>query len=189
MKKIILVVIIILLSCSLIIVNLFLNRSNITPNNDVVSSSNDDKESNDNNEITKIIEPYEMTEDDVNEPQEFEEYLPIVEEDDFNEELMVEKIKETEEEFYEIINSNQKVVIDFYADWCVPCRFMEPIFNEVATENQDMVFYRVNADYTDEVAVKYNIMYLPSIIVFENGEEVDRSIGQISKEQLIELIS
>ncbi len=109
--------------------------------------------------------------------------------DKLQEILEAKNIINTEEEFNEVINSRKRVVVDFYTDWCIPCKIMEPIFDEVSKEYSEIVFYRINADEVEELSDNYNIMYIPTLILFENGAEIDRSIGQIDRETLIEFIN
>ena len=93
---------------------------------------------------------------------------------------MKELNKETFEEF---INSG-KVVVDFNADWCGPCRMLKPILEELATERSSYKFASVNIDNEELLAAKYNVSSIPCLIIFENGKEIERSIGLKSKEDL-----
>ena len=91
------------------------------------------------------------------------------------------------ENFNEEINK-EKVLVDFYADWCGPCRMISPIVEEIAKENNDLQVVKVNVDNFEAIARKYSIMSIPTLIVFKNGEEVNKNIGYISKDEIIKLL-
>lgn len=88
----------------------------------------------------------------------------------------------------EVIDSDKKVLVDFNADWCGPCRMLGPIVEEVASENDNVKIASLNIDKEDEIAEKYNISSIPCLIVFENGKEIKRSVGFIPKDKVEELI-
>ena len=77
----------------------------------------------------------------------------------------------------------------FWAEWCGPCQMMGPIVDEVAEERNDIIIGKLNVDTQPEIAMRYNVMSIPTLILFENGEEAQKSIGLISKEELLELIN
>lgn len=94
-----------------------------------------------------------------------------------------------EKEFYEKIeNINNKVIIDCYASWCGPCRMLAPILEQLASEITDCDFYKIDIDESNEVAHKYNIMSIPTILIFEKGELVKQIVGLKTKEELENLI-
>ena len=86
------------------------------------------------------------------------------------------------------IESGQPVVIDFWAEWCGPCMMLGPIIEEVSEEVDDVKFCKVNCDVARDVALQFGIMTIPNLIVFENGEQVNQSIGYIEKEDVLNLI-
>ena len=88
----------------------------------------------------------------------------------------------------EVLKADKTVLIDFYADWCNPCKVLSPIVEEVANEEKDIKFVKINIDKAEEIANKYNIMSIPTLVVIKSGEEVNRSIGVISKEKIIDLL-
>ena len=96
------------------------------------------------------------------------------------------KVELINENFDELINE-EKVLVDFYADWCGPCRMLSPIIDEVSTE-QNIKVIKVNVDNHEDIAKKYGIMSIPTIILFKNGEEKNKNIGLLSKEDLLEFI-
>ena len=90
------------------------------------------------------------------------------------------------EDFNEEIK-DKLVLVDFYATWCGPCRMMHPIIEEVAKEENIKVI-KVDVDKHDELARNYGIMSIPTIILFQNGNLVEKNIGFIPKEQLLTMI-
>lgn len=80
------------------------------------------------------------------------------------------------------------VLVDFYADWCGPCKMLSPIIDEVAEENTDIKVVKVNVDDAQDLAMKYQVMSIPTLVVIKNGEEVNRSVGLIDKAQVLNLI-
>lgn len=93
----------------------------------------------------------------------------------------VEKI--TQREWEEKIKTG-RVVIDCYADWCGPCRMLSPIVDEIANEVENVTFYKLNVDEAEELAKRYRIMSIPTLLFFENGELKTTMIGLRSKEEI-----
>lgn len=91
-----------------------------------------------------------------------------------------------ENNFEEVLKSNNKVLVDFYADWCGPCKMMSPIIDEIAEEMQGVKVGKVNVDNNQELAIKYDVMSIPTIIVFENGVQKKTFIGVTDKNEIIE---
>ena len=87
-----------------------------------------------------------------------------------------------------VIDSKKKVLVDCYADWCGPCRMLGPIVDEVSEENTDYEFYKLNVDDAEVLSMKYGIMSIPTLLVFNNGELVNKSVGLIQKEKIKELL-
>ena len=85
----------------------------------------------------------------------------------------------------EVINSNTKVLVDFYADWCGPCKMMSPVIDEIADENSNVKVGKVNVDDNQELAMKYNIMSIPTIMVFENGVPKKTFVGVTDKNEIL----
>ena len=88
-----------------------------------------------------------------------------------------------------VLKADKPVLVDFWAEWCGPCQMMGPIVDEVAEERDDIIIGKLNVDTQPEIALRYNVMSIPTLILFENGEEAQKSIGLISKEELLELIN
>ena len=94
----------------------------------------------------------------------------------------------TDDNFDSFVNTEKKVLVDFYATWCGPCKMLSPIIDEVANENNEVLFARVDVDKCEILSSKYKIEAMPTLIVFENGKEIERSVGLIDKESVVELI-
>ena len=88
-------------------------------------------------------------------------------------------------EFDEKVKSG-KVLVDFYADWCGPCKMLSPIIDQIAEETNDTQFYKLNVDESEEIAVKYGIMSIPTLLLFENGQLKKTLVGFKSKSELEE---
>lgn len=88
----------------------------------------------------------------------------------------------------EVLNYKGKVLVDFWAEWCGPCMMLGPVIEEVSEEVDDVKFCKVNCDEARDAALQFGIMTIPNLIVFENGEQVNQSIGYIEKEDVLELI-
>lgn len=88
----------------------------------------------------------------------------------------------------EVLNYKGKVLVDFWAEWCGPCMMLGPVIEEVSEEVDDVKFCKVNCDEARDLALQFGIMTIPNLIVFENGEQVNQSVGYIEKEDVLELI-
>ena len=90
----------------------------------------------------------------------------------------------------EVLKANGKILVDFYADWCGPCKMMAPIIEEIAEEVKETVKVgKVNVDNNQELAIKYDVMSIPTIIVFENGVPKKTFIGVTDKNEILEQLS
>ena len=87
------------------------------------------------------------------------------------------------EEFLETIKEGVTVV-DFYADWCGPCKMLGPVLEELSAENPDVKFIKVNVDDNEELAMQYRIMSIPAVFAFKDGELAGSSIGLRPKEDM-----
>ena len=163
-KKIVLIVILIIFIVSLIGASKFIN--NYSENNLL----------NDSNENSNLSD--EITGNNTSILEDKSREQNIIEED-------VKMVKLTSENFEEEALKSEKIVlVDFYADWCGPCQMMSPIIEKIAEENKDIVVGKVNVDEEEDLAVRYNVMSIPTFIVIKNGEEVNRIIGAVSKSEI-----
>lgn len=95
----------------------------------------------------------------------------------------------TKENFEEtVLNSDKKVLVDFWASWCGPCKMLAPTVEEVAEERPEYLIGKINIDEQPELSDKYNIMSIPTLVVFEKGQEIKRSTGVIPKESILEML-
>lgn len=85
----------------------------------------------------------------------------------------------------EVLNISNTVLVDFYADWCGPCKMISPIVDEISFERSDVSVCKVNVDENTTLAEKYNVMNIPTLIVFKNRKETTRLIGYKSKEAIL----
>lgn len=92
------------------------------------------------------------------------------------------------EENFEQEISTGTVLVDFYADWCGPCKMLAPILEEISEEREDIAVKKVNIDECNNLAVKYSIFSIPTMIVFQNGKETVRMIGYQSKRDILKRI-
>ena len=99
-------------------------------------------------------------------------------------------VKKVNDETFEqeVLKSNIPVLVDFYADWCGPCKMLSPTVDEVAQENDDIKVVKVNVDESQDTAIKYQVMSIPTLVVIRNGNEVNRSVGVIDKEEVLNMI-
>lgn len=89
-----------------------------------------------------------------------------------------------------VLGASKLILVDFWADWCMPCRFVTPILEELATEYQDsLTIAKLNVDENGDTAADYGITSIPSLMLFKDGERIDGVIGVVPKEHLVDLIN
>ena len=100
---------------------------------------------------------------------------------------MVKKINNTEFE-NEVLNGKGIARVDLFADWCMPCQMIAPIIEEISNEKTDVNFFKVNVDETPEVAIKYGVSSIPTLLIFKDGELVNKAVGAYPKESIVKLL-
>lgn len=88
----------------------------------------------------------------------------------------------------EVLKAENKVLVDFYADWCGPCKMLAPIVEEVASEHDDLKVVRINVDNEESIAMDYQIMSIPTLVLIKDGKEVDRVVGAVQKKVIETMI-
>lgn len=88
----------------------------------------------------------------------------------------------------EVIKSDKPVLVDFWATWCGPCRMIAPIVEQIAEENEDIKVCKVDVDDQPELTSSFGIQSIPTLIVFKNGEIVNKAVGARSKEAILEML-
>ena len=95
------------------------------------------------------------------------------------------EIKISKENFAsEVLNSDKPVLLDFYADWCGPCRMVGPIVSEISDERSDVKVGKINVDEQPELAAQFQVMSIPMLVVIKNGKLANQAVGYRSKEQI-----
>ena len=90
--------------------------------------------------------------------------------------------------FDEVKNSEKTVLLDFYADWCGPCRMVSPLVDEIAEENPQYLVAKINVDDEPELAESFSVTSIPTLVVMKNGEVVNQSVGARPKAQILAML-
>ena len=88
----------------------------------------------------------------------------------------------------EVLNSDKPVLVDFWAPWCGPCKMVKPIVEEVAAERDDIKVGLLNVDEEMELAKKFRVMSIPTLMIFQGGEMVKKTTGAVSKDELLDFL-
>ena len=99
------------------------------------------------------------------------------------------KIIETVAEYDALLKENRSVFVDLYADWCGPCKMLAPLVESIAEEVKDVVFVKVNVDTLPDIASRYGIMSIPTLIAFKDGQIAGTSVGFQPKEALMSVVN
>ena len=97
-------------------------------------------------------------------------------------------VKITKSNFNEVISTDKAVLLDFYADWCGPCRMVAPLVSEIADEHPEFVIGKINVDSEPELARRFGIISIPTLIVMRGGEVATKVTGARPKEQILSLL-
>ena len=97
-------------------------------------------------------------------------------------------LKVNKENINEVKQNKKKVLLDFYADWCGPCRMVSPIVDEIAEENPDYLVGKINVDEEPDLAQEFGVMSIPMLVVLEKGEIVNSSVGARPKAQILSML-
>jgi thioredoxin 1 len=91
-------------------------------------------------------------------------------------------------EFREMVENKQDFIVDFYADWCGPCKMMAPIFEDFADKYNDKVFCKVNVDEAGDIAAAYGVMSIPMFMIFKEGQPIKKQLGVMSEDDFMKFI-
>ena len=111
-----------------------------------------------------------------------------------NSTISTESIKTINQEQFDelVLNADKPVLVDFYADWCGPCKILSPTIEELAQDKKysdKYYFYKVNVDTAFNISERYSIQYIPTIIVFKDGTEITRSSGVVEKDYIVDMLN
>ena len=88
----------------------------------------------------------------------------------------------------EVLNSDKPVLLDFFASWCGPCRMVGPILDEIAEEREDIKVCKVNIDEQPELASRFRVMSIPTLVVLKDGQIMDQAVGARPKHQILAMV-
>ena len=88
----------------------------------------------------------------------------------------------------EVLNSDKPVLLDFWASWCGPCRMVSPIVDEIAAERSDIKVCKINVDEQPELAARFGVMSIPTLVVMKNGKVINQAVGAIPKAQILAML-
>ena len=100
--------------------------------------------------------------------------------------MSVQKINQND--FEQIKNSEKPLLLDFYAEWCGPCRMLSPVIDKIAEERDDIIVAKINVDENPQLASQFGVISIPTLVVMKNGEVVNKSSGARPKAQILALL-
>lgn len=176
-EKIKLIVLIVIFIATIVIANNLLNSNNEPVQKVLENAVNNVATGREENVTTSVISSY-------NENTAAGFFPDIVEEEKTGEVFEV-----TEENFTEmVLKSDKKVLIEFYADWCGPCKTLSPILEEIAKENLDIKVVKINVDENPDLATTFGANSIPYLVVMEDAREINFAIGALPKNKILELL-
>ena len=88
----------------------------------------------------------------------------------------------------EVLNSDKPVLVDFFATWCGPCKMVAPIIEEIAAEREDIKVCKIDVDQEHELAIRYKVASIPTLMVFSSGDVVTQSLGALPKKDILAML-
>ncbi|MBQ3792446.1 MAG: thioredoxin [Clostridia bacterium] len=88
----------------------------------------------------------------------------------------------------EVLEAKETVLVDFWASWCMPCRMLSPVIEEIEKEHPEIKVGKVNVDEEPELAIRYGVSGIPTVLIFRDGKPVKKSVGFVPKENLTALL-
>lgn len=95
------------------------------------------------------------------------------------------ELKITSSNIEELLNKGQTVLVDFYADWCGPCKMLAPVIAQIAEEHSDVIVGKLNIDEEMDLAQRFQVTNIPTVIIFKDGAEADRVVGFVPKDDIV----